>query len=412
MSGEVKQNLTKKAAASNSCSPAYTSLGSNAAKINIWQQPFNVSRVSPSNFNIGKDVSRIDTKSSDVFSLAYGKDSCKYFNTGYNLRDLYPTTNYVSNYRNSGNGFLNFVTKMIGVFGIASAVTSIIGSLRNLFGSKKSEKSENGTKVNVENSSSSAPAVKKGATAETTAIDGAVKSSKSLSDSENIDEIKAGVDELDSSIAAAEQELADIDEEIDNKSNEVLDARKSEENAEKAVKTIDDSVKIKDKESQKLNDAFEKAKDDESSAMDAYTNASSKYDKAKLALNKMQTSDPGYADMKAKVDKLYDEKVAAKQKYEDAVQTRIKAHKTFGEAAAEVEKLKQQQEKIHKIYEKRKAITTTKENELKALQTNKSKLPAKIQKAKNEKIELENRLEALKLGKDIELGLNEENDEE
>ena len=116
--------------------------------------------------------------------------------------------------------------------------------------------------------------------------------------------------------------------------------------------------------------------------------------------------------MKAKVDKLYEEKVNAKQKYEEAVQTRIKAHKTFGEAAAEVEKLKQQQEKIHKIYEKRKSITTTKENELKALQTNKSKLPAKIQKAKNEKIELENRLEALQLGKDIELGLDEENDEE
>ena len=411
MSGEVKQNLTKKATASNSCSPAYTSLGSNAAKINIWAQPFNVSRVSPSNLNVGRDVSRIDTKSADVFSLAYGKDSCKYFNTGYNLKDLYPTTNYVSNYRNSGNGFLNFITKMFGVFGIATAATSIIGSLSNLFGSKKT-KNDNETKVKVENSSSSAPTVKKGATAETTAIDGAVKSSKALSDSENIDEVKAGVDKLDSSIAAAERELADIDEDIDDKTNEVLEARQGEEKAEKAVKTIDDSVKIKDKESQKLNDAFEKAKDDESSAMDAYTNASSKYDKAKLALNKMQTSDPGYADMKAKVDKLYEEKVNAKQKYEEAVQTRIKAHKTFGEAAAEVEKLKQQQEKIHKIYEKRKSITTTKENELKALQTSKSKLPAKIQKAKNEKIELENRLEALQLGKDIELGLDEENDEE
>lgn len=411
MSGEVKQNLTKKATASNSCSPAYASLGSNAAKINIWAQPFNVSRVSPSNLNVGKDVSRIDTKSADVFSLAYGKDSCKYFNTGYNLKDLYPTTNYVSNYRNSGNGFFNFVTKLFGVMGIVTAATSIIGSLSNLFGGKKT-KNDNETKVKVENSSNSAPVVKKGATAETAAIDGAVKSSKALSDSENIDEVKAGVDKLDSSIAAAEQELADIDEEIDNKSNEVLEARQGEEKAAKAVKTIDDSVKIKDKEAQKLNDAFEEAKDDESAAMEAYTNASSKYDKARLALNKMQTSDPGYANMKAKVDKLYEEKMNAKQKYEQAVQTRIKAHQTFGEAAAEVEKLKQQQEKIHKIYEKRKSITTTKENELKALQTNKSKLPAKIQKAKNEKIELENRLEALQLGKDIELGLDEEKDAE
>lgn len=410
MSGEVKQNLTKKASASNSCTPAYTSLGSNAAKINIWQQPFNVSRVSPSNYNVGKDVTKIDAKSSDVFSLAYGKDSCKYFNSGYNLKDLYPTGNYVSNYRNSGGGFLDFMTKFMGFIGVAGATASIVTSFKNLFAKSGSAKNKDKTSVTVENPTKVNVSGKKGATSEISEIDTAVKSSKSLSKSTDIDEIQSGIDKLDSSITSAEQEMQDIESDISAKNSEVLDARSKEEKAANAVKTIDNSVKVKEKESEKLNDAFEDAKNDEADALKDYTNTSTAYDKAKLQLDKMQTSDPAYAKLKEKVDKLFTDKNNAKGKYENAVKARIKAHEAFGAAAAEVEKLKSQQEDVHKIYEKRKVATTEKEDELKALQTNKSKLPAKIQKAKNEKLELENRLEALKLGKDIELGVENENE--
>ncbi len=406
MSGQVKQNLTKKATTSNSCSPAYTSLGSTAAKIDIWSQPFSTARVSPSRLNIGSDVSRIDTKSADVFSLAYGKDGGKYFNTGYNLRDLYPTTNYVSGYRNRSANFLNILTGVIGAVGILASVGSIVTSVKNLFGSKKSEKSE--TKVIVENPTTVNVSGKKGATEEISEIDGAVRSSKSLSDSNDIEAINQGIEELDASIASAEEELENIDSEISSKESEVLEARKGEEEAAKAMKTINNSVKIKEKESEKLNDALEDAKDAENEALNNYSDAMSKYDKAALQLKKMDSSDPNYSKLAEKVEKLRVARDEAKEKYENAVQARVQAHKDFGKAASELEQLQTKQAKIQKIYDKRKAVTTKKENELKALQTNKQKLPAKIQKAKAEKLELENRRNALNLGKDIELGIDED----
>lgn len=414
---EVKKNMTQRATSSNSANIGTFNSTLPKGNINVFDNtPFTSSRINPSYGNIGSNVTKMDMKTKDVFSLAYG-NGCKYQNPSYNLSDLYNTNNY-----NSGNkksGWTKFMNALSGIFMIGTIGTMGVGlfnSISGLLGKNKSGKGEEttqkgGNTVVVDGAGKGNTAkTKASSTVEIDGLDNEIKDTKSLLKSENKDEIEQNITELQDNIDNAEEMQAGIGEKINAQTDKVLKARGEEEKAKTDYDTMHDSVKTKDKEAQKLNDAFEKAKDNESKQLKNYTNAASEYDKAKLAMGNMKSDDPQYGEMQTKVSNLLNKKNEAYREYKKAIEDKVKAQEAFGVAADELKNLQDKEKELLTAYNDKKEATTKEEQTLKDLQLNEKKLPDKIAKAKSAQIELKNRLDALKIREDVELGAKKKDD--
>lgn len=347
-------------------------------------------RISPSNLNVGKNVSVMDQKMGDSIFLAYGNDNCKYINPNYDLSDKYNTNNYL---QPKESGFSKFMKIMGGVMAGGMAL-STLGGLLGLFGGNKNKGAE---QAQSEQQDGTEQTTRTRGTEQSNAINDAVSGSKALLKSTDKNEVEDGIDALSTSIADAQSELDGIDGKIASAETEAGDCKKREDVAEGNYNEKRSEVKTQKKTVDSVENELNKATTSEERASKTFENAKNAYDLAKSQLAKMDTSDPQYATAKAKVDELLKAKNDAQTDLEIKSSATAELQKKFGEESDKLEALTEEEAELLNDYNEAKTETQNAEQEVKDLKYNKSHLEPKIKKAEDAKQKLESRLEALNI---------------
>lgn len=336
-------------------------------------RPFNTSaRISPSNYNMGKGLTvPPDQRSQDALNLCFGGNSSKYYNTGYNLRELYPTNSLANSYQNQQSGWDKFLGGMGKALSIGMGAVmgyGLVSSVISLFGGKKSEKaseegSDNETTVNVKDKSSS---------------DTVNVSNSNNLDNMDIQALTTYKGDNESSIEKMKEDYAQIDTNIATLTSQI-----AEKNAKlpDAKRNSDEKQKAAGEQQTKLNDARDAVKDNENAVnkiKDDLSNINAKIVGKEAQMQQMKAAGQDTTAIMAEINELKAKERTTKKALEIANQNLTKANADFKTAGKESERLNKEAAGAKKEYEDLKNEIKKDKQAIETLEKNRKELPKKI----------------------------------
>jgi DNA repair exonuclease SbcCD ATPase subunit len=253
-----KQNNLIKTYSGNGSAGAPTGSSNSAS---IWQSLTPDTRISPSNYNIGKNTQFVSQSVGDTLKLAYGNDSSKYWNNGLDLSDIYNNCNYASGYSNG----VSFWTKLTGILGTAlGAVTVGMGIMGLVQTFKASKAAKNAQKASEETGSTKTVTKQSYAgmrlselTNRETELNSSLAADKEIRDNK------------EAAIAQAKAAVGDAVKDQKDKQGEITKNGEKQKAVNKGIKEAEKNLKKASKAVADIRKALETAKPEEVTALEA-----------------------------------------------------------------------------------------------------------------------------------------------
>lgn len=378
--------LTQKRTGSGSAD--INNIGGSSQKANPYKDitPFNVSRISPSNGNIGSGLTMpMDLKYTSVFNTAYGNGN-KYYTGEYanGIDGLYPSTNYASS--GKSGGFWNGLTKFLGIamtgfmgFGLVSSIISMIKGNK----AEKASKSQGEEDVEIK--------------------DARTKGSK--------EEVKINSDELKKDIESGKDVKITNPDDLDKLDIKTLTTYKS--NLEKSVTTLKTDYENAPAEIQKLqqekaakekqlsgkkearnqkqkaagdaqtalNDASKALQDSKDAVVKIQKDVSdigAKITSKELKLAELKAANKDTTALQAEINELKQKLVEAKKALQNANNFVTENTQKFKEAGDASKKANQEAEAAAEEYDNLKQEIDDIDNKIKELEQNQKKYPKEV----------------------------------
>lgn len=348
-----------------------------------------VSRISPSNYNIGSNVSKIDMKNSDVFSIAYGNSDSKYFNTGYDLSDKYCTHNYLQSYNQKSNFWdklANFMGKTLMIGGLVTAGVGLVSGIMSLFSKDKSpktnESSNNGEQIKVNEKQDKSEEIKVDNTAAITKAinDGENVEIKSPSDLDGLelgalvtyrDNLQNAVDDMKAEYASIDSNIAGLETEKESLTAQMKDSKKISDEKQKAAGVAQSDLNKAGKYKKECEDAVTKIQGDVS-------DLSASIVKKEGELAQLKAAGQDTSALQTEINTLKAKRETAKNALTKANENAAKAKLDFEAMGKTAESLSKVAESAKSDYESIKAQIKNIETKIDTLKTNKKEYPKKI----------------------------------
>ncbi len=331
-----------------------------------------VSRIQPSRFNIGSNVTKMDLKTKDVFSVAYGNCDCKYFNTGYDLSDKYNTCNYLNSYQNKTSFWdrlFNGFGKALMIGGFVSAGIGLVGGIMSLFSKNKSEassESDKGEEIKVHD-------------AEDINVSD-TEESQTLSELDELDisELIERRDNLQTEVDKMKEDYANIDSSISSLEQE----KEALTSPKRQAKTAWDN---KQKELGNMRSEFNRARDNQEKCNKAVTSIRKDLDGIneditlkENQLQQMQNAGQDTTALSAEIRELKAKREETKRALNVAMNNLEKANEEFKQKGEQVETLEKEANSLKEQYNSYQDRISQIDEKIKSLKNDKKEYPSKI----------------------------------
>ena len=329
-----------------------------------------VSRIKPSNYNIGSNVTRMDLKTRDVFSVAYGNCDCKYFNTGYDLSDKYNTCNYLKSYQKTSfwDRMFNGLGKALMIGGFVTAGIGLVGGILSLFQKNKAAsnpQADGGEEIKVHSQ-------------EDIVVDGDAPTSTSELDGLDLSELTEYKSNLESELDTMKDYYANIDSTIESyeQQKESLNstAQKAKADSDNKQKELGNARGEFNKAGKYQKQCEKAVSDIRNDLDDINTNLAAK----EAQLSQMQAAGQDVSALQSEISSLKSKKEESKNALRAAMENLEKAKQNFEQSGKAVEALEREAETLKSTYENYKSQISEIDDKIKSLKKDKKDYPEKI----------------------------------